>query len=76
VLLFHTQETADDAAKVNAALRALPAYDTPGKLFIANVVDLHSVPKLFCGFAENAMKDSYKQTSSRFPPGQNPKTTP
>ena len=69
MLLFHTQETADDAAKVNAALRALPAYDTP-------VVDLHSVPKLFCGFAENAMKDSYKQTSSRFPPGQNPKTTP
>lgn len=45
VLLFHTQDTADDAAKVNAALRAVTAYDTPEKLFIANVVDLHSVPE-------------------------------
>lgn len=73
VLLFHTQETADDAAKVNAALRVLPAYDTPDKLFIANVVDLHSVPKLFRGFAESAMKDSYKQASASLPAGADPK---
>jgi len=72
VLLFHTQETADDAAKVNAALRAVAAYDSPDKLIIANVVDLHSVPKLFRGFAENAMKDSYKQAASILPQGANP----
>jgi prolycopene isomerase len=73
VLLFHTQETAGDAAKVNAALRAVAAYGTPEKLFIANVVDLHSVPKLFRGFAENAMKDSYKQAASSLPTGADPK---
>jgi phytoene dehydrogenase-like protein len=72
VLLFHTQETADDAAKVNAALRAVTAYDTPDKLFIANVVDLHSVPKLFRRFAENAMKDSYKQAAFSLPAGMDP----
>jgi prolycopene isomerase len=72
VLLFHTQDTADDAAKVNATLRAVTAYDTPDKLFIANVVDLHSVPKLFRGFAENAMKDSYKQAASTLPQGHKP----
>lgn len=72
VLLFHTQETADDAAKVNEALRAVAAYDSPDKLFIANVVDLRSVPKLFRGFAEGAMKDSYKQAASALPQGANP----
>lgn len=72
VLLFHTQETADDAAKVNAAVRAIADYDTPEKLFVANVVDLHSIPKLFRGFAENAMKDSYKQAAATLPKGVEP----
>ena len=73
VLIFHTQETADNAAKVNAALRSVADYDTPNKLLIANVVDLHSVPKLFRGFAENAMKDSYKQAASSLPLEADPK---
>jgi hypothetical protein len=72
VLLFHTQETADEAAKVNAAIRAVKACQTPDQLFIANVVDLHAVPKLFRSFAENAMKDSYKQAAETLPAEANP----
>jgi hypothetical protein len=72
VLLFHTQETADEAAKVNAAIRAVKACQTPKQLFIANVVDLHAVPKLFRSFAENAMKDSYKQAAETLPAEANP----
>jgi hypothetical protein len=72
VLLFHTQETADEAAKVNAAIRAVKACQTPEQLFIANVVDLHSVPKLFRNFAESAMKDSYKKATATLPAEANP----
>jgi phytoene desaturase len=72
VLLFHTQETAEEAAKVNAAIRAVKACQTPDQLFIANVVDLHSVPKLFRSFAENAMKDSYKKAAETLPAEANP----
>ena len=31
---------------------------------IANVVDLHSVPKLFRGFAEKSMRESYDRTAA------------
>jgi phytoene dehydrogenase-like protein len=72
VLLFHTQETADEAAKVNAAIRAVKACQTPDQLFIANVVDLHAVPKLFRNFAESAMKDSYKKAAETLPTEANP----
>jgi hypothetical protein len=72
VLLFHTQETAEEAAKINAAIRAVKDCQTPDQLFIANVVDLHAVPKLFRSFAENAMKDSYKKAAETLPAGANP----
>jgi hypothetical protein len=72
VLLFHTQETAEQAAQVNLAVRQVEDYADPSQLLIANVVDLHAVPKLFRGFAENAMRDSYKQAASALPREANP----
>lgn len=73
VLLFHTQETAEAAAAVNASLRAQDNYKSCDSLFIANIVDLHSVPKLFRGFAEKAMKESYDKAATSLPAGADPK---
>jgi prolycopene isomerase len=73
VLLFHTQETAEAAAAVNVALRARSDYQSCDSLFIVNIVDLHSVPKLFRGFAEKAMKESYEKAASSLPPEVDPK---
>lgn len=72
VLLFHTQETAEAAAKVNETLRAQSDYQSCESLFIANIVDLHSVPKLFRGFAEKAMKESYEKAAASLPAGADP----
>ncbi len=72
VLLFHTQETAEQAEQINQALRQTPAYADPKALFIANVVDLHAVPKLFRNFAEKAMRDSYKKAATSMPVGVKP----
>lgn len=72
VLLFHTQETAEAAASVNASLRAGHDYKSCDSLFIANIVDLHSVPKLFRGFAEKAMKESYEKAASSLRDGVDP----
>jgi hypothetical protein len=72
VLLFHTQETAEQAAVVNSSLRAQDEYKNCDSLFIANIVDLHSVPKLFRGFAEKAMKESYEKAAASLPPNVDP----
>lgn len=72
VLLFHTQETAEGAAVVNSSLRAQDEYKNCDSLFIANIVDLHSVPKLFRGFAEKAMKESYEKAAASLPPNVDP----
>lgn len=73
VLLFHTQETAEQAAAVNAVLRAQGDYKNCDSLIIANIVDLHAVPKLFRGFAEKAMKQSYEKAATSLPPEADPK---
>lgn len=73
VLLFHAQETAEQAAAVNRFLRAQGRYKSCESLFIANIVDLRAVPKLFRGFAEKAMKESYEKAASALPPGVEPK---
>ncbi len=67
VLLFHTQETAEQAAAVNSSLRAQSQYQSCDALFIANIVDLRTVPKLFRSFAEKAMKESYEKAASSLP---------
>ncbi len=72
VLLFHTQETADQAGAVNRALREVNAYQDAAALMIANVVDLHAVPKLFRNFAERAMRGSYEETAAGLPTGIDP----
>ncbi len=72
VLIFHTQETAKVAAKINETIRAESNYANCDSMFIANVVDLHSVPKLFRGFAEKAMKESYAKAAASLAKGLNP----
>ncbi len=69
MLLFHTQETAEQAAKVNAAIRNVEVYAKAENLFVANIVDLHGIPKLFRNFAERAMKGSYEEAASALPAG-------
>lgn len=73
VLLFHAQETAEAASSVNAALRAENNYRSCESLFIANIVDLRAVPKLFRGFAEIAMRESYQKAASALPAETNAK---
>jgi prolycopene isomerase len=72
LFLFHTQETAEQAAAVNRSLRAQSDYKSCDSLFIANIVDLRSVPKLFRGFAEKAMKESYETAAASLPAGAKP----
>lgn len=72
VLIFHTQETAEVAAKINETIRAESNYANCDSMFIANVVDLHSVPKLFRGFAKKAMKESYAKAAASLAKGLNP----
>ncbi len=70
VLLFHTADTSEDAERINQAIRAVDEYQTCQSVTIANVVDLHSVPKLFRGFAEKSMRESYDKASKSIPQGQ------
>ena len=72
VLIFHTQETTEAAAQINQAIRAESNYANCDSMFIANMVDLHSVPKLFRGFAEKAMKESYEKAADSLTKGLAP----
>jgi phytoene desaturase len=72
VLLFHTADTAEDAERINQAVRAVDVYQACTFITIANIVDLHSVPKLFRGFAEKSMRESFDKASKSIPQGQDP----
>ncbi|MCA9917211.1 MAG: NAD(P)/FAD-dependent oxidoreductase [Anaerolineales bacterium] len=70
VLIFHTQETAAASTAVNQAVRA--KYPLATSVFVASVVDLHTLPKLFRRFAESAMRKSYEEAASTLPHGMKP----
>ena len=72
VLLFHTADTAEDAQRINQAVRAVDEYQACTSITIANVVDLRSVPKLFRGFAEKSMRESFDKASKSVPQGEDP----
>ena len=72
VLIFHTAETAEDAQRINQAVRGTQEYKSFESVLIANVVDLHSVPKLFRSFAEKSMRDSYVKAGGSLPQGETP----
>ncbi len=72
VLIFHTQETSDAAAQINQAIRAESQYADCESMLIANIVDLHSVPKPFRWVAEKAMKESYDKSAASLPQGVAP----
>jgi len=67
VLIFHTQETAAAGTAVNQAVRE--QYPLASSVFIASVVDLHTLPKLFRRFAESAMRKSYEEAAASLPKG-------
>ncbi len=67
VLIFHGQDTADVAGKVNRAIRA--EYAKASNVFIANIVNLQSVPRMFRSVARRALKQSYEQSANRLPEG-------
>jgi hypothetical protein len=70
VLLFHTADTAEDAERINQAVRTVDEYQACESVTIINVVDLRSVPKLFRSFAEKSMRESYDKASKSIPQGQ------
>jgi hypothetical protein len=72
VLIFHTADTAEDAERINQTIRAVDEYQPCESVAIINIVDLHSVPKLFRSFAEKSMRESYDKASKSIPQGQNP----
>ena len=72
VLLFHTADTSEDAERINQAIRAVDEYQLCESVTIANVVDLHSVPKLFRSFAEKSMRESYDKVGKSISQGQDP----
>ncbi len=73
VLLFHTADTAKDAERINQAIRSVDKYQACASIIIANIVDLHSVPKLFRGFAEKSMRESYENAGKSIPQGEAPR---
>jgi len=72
VLLFHTADTSEDAERINKAVRAVDEYQACTSITIANVVGLHSVPKLFRSFAEKSMRDSFDKASKSILQGEDP----
>lgn len=72
VLIFHTAESAENAQRINQAVRAVQEYQHFESVTIANVVDLHSVPKLFRSFAEKSMRESYDNAGKALPQGEVP----
>ena len=72
VLIFHTADSAEQAGAINAVLRSASAYPSAKALVIANVVDLHAVPKLFRSFAEKSMRESFQKAAAALPAGFDP----
>ena len=72
LLLFHGPDTAESAQRINQAVRGVNEYQNPDSLFVVNVVDLHSVPKLFRGIGEKSMRNSYEKATKEIPSGEKP----
>ncbi len=70
VLVFHGTSNASEASKINAEIRA--AYPLASEVFVANVVDLHGIPKLFRSFAGREMRKAYDKAAAALPAGLSP----
>jgi hypothetical protein len=62
ILVFNNAESAEQADKLNNAIRA--QYRDYRTLPIITVVDLHSVPKLFRSVARSSMQKSFTQAAT------------
>jgi hypothetical protein len=67
VLVFHSQENAGAAGRLNQAVRE--RYPLPSQVLIASVANLQGVPRLFRGMAEGAMRKAYQEASAQLPEG-------
>jgi phytoene dehydrogenase-like protein len=72
VILFHTADTAEEAERIHQFVRGVQEYQSGASVAIINMVDLHTVPKLFRGFAEKSMRESYEKAGRKLPPGEKP----
>lgn len=74
ILVFHGQETAPAARRVNLAVRA--RHPSPEEVVVASVLDLSLVPPVFVvsvGYMlENAYRDAVREYSPGLPPGADP----
>jgi len=70
VLLFHTQDTAEAAAEVNRAIREI--HPESSSVMVANVVNLHAIPKMFRNIAARTMRKTYQENGANLPEGLKP----
>lgn len=74
VLLFHTHQTLGAVRELQAALRLGP-YPRPSDAFVAQVVDLRSVPRPLRPVAEAAMRRAYDDAARQLTPDLDPAAT-
>jgi hypothetical protein len=70
VLVFHGASNASRASEINAEIRA--THPLASEVLVASVVDLHSIPKLFRGFAGREMRKAYEKAAAGLPAGTSP----
>lgn len=70
VLVFHAQDTAQDAVAVNKAVRSV--HRDPADVLVASVIDLRSFPSMFRGMVEAELEKAYHNAAGRLPEGADP----
>ncbi|MGB3680964.1 MAG: hypothetical protein WA990_00615 [Rubrobacteraceae bacterium] len=70
VLIFHLQNTAQTAEKINQAVRE--RYPSTDEVLVASVIDLSLVPPLYWPTINLVLGNAYNQASTRIPAGFDP----
>jgi len=70
VLVFHGQDTADQAVAVHKAVRR--KYPHGNQVVIASIIDLRSFPSMFHGMVTPVLEKAYLNAASKLPPGADP----
>jgi len=69
ILIFHYRDSASTARKINNSVRE--KYDAE-EVFIASVLDLHSIPKIARGATEAMIGREYKKAAGELKETENP----
>ena len=70
VLVFHSQDSAEAAQSIIAAVR--DSHPQADEVMVASVVDLRHVPRMFLKVAERAMRNAFKEAAKGLPAGLDP----